>query len=107
MKEQPDSQWLEELLKEEEPYLDNDGFSKEVVEALPKKKRWSWKAKRRLVKATVILASGAAALFALSGLGVDPGQLEGVNPIAVMTVSVVGIAVAIAGACLWVVTDRV
>ena len=106
MKEQPDSQWVEELLKEEEPYLDNGGFSKRVVQSLPSRKRMTWRTKRRLIKMGAILAAGVAAIFAVSGLDLDLSILNRVNPIAVMTVSVVGMAAVIAGACLWVVSDR-
>ena len=107
MKEQPDNQWVEELLKDEEPYIDNDGFSKPVVESLLERKRMTWRTKRRMIKAGAILAAGAAAVFAIGGLDLDLSILNQVNPIAVMTVSVVGIAAVIAGACLWVVSDRV
>ena len=107
MKEQPDSQWLEELLKEEEPYLDNDGFSKQVVESLPQRRRWTWRTKRRLIKVMAVLGAGAAAAFALSGLELDLSLLSDFHPFTLMTLSIVGIAGAIATACIWVVTDRV
>ena len=107
MKEQPDSQWLEELLKEEEPYVDNDGFSKQVVKSLPKGKRWTWRTKRRLIKFGAVLAASVAAVIGISGLEVDSSVLESITPVVLMTLSVVGLALSIAGACLWIVSDRV
>ena len=106
MKEQPDSQWIEELLKDEEPYIDNDGFSKQVVDSLPKRKRWTWRTKRRLIKVGAVLAASAAALVGISGLELDLSVLNTVPPFVLMTISVVALAGAIAAACIWVVTDR-
>lgn len=106
MKEQPDSQWLEELLKDEEPYVDNDGFSKQVIESLPKRNRWTWRTKRRLIKVGAVLAASVAATIGISGLELDLSVLNAVPPFALMTLSVVAIAGTIAAACIWVVTDR-
>lgn len=105
MKEQPDNQWLEELLKKEEPYVDNDGFSKRVVGSLRKRKRMTWSAKRRLVKTTSIVVGVVASLSILSDLEVDYSFLQSIPPIALMVASAVGISIGIAGACIWIVTD--
>ena len=106
MKEQPDSQWLEELLKEEEPYVDNDGFSKKVVQSLPQRRRLTWRVKRRIIKILSILVGLSASLLILNGTDVDLGFLQSVPPVALVTLGALGVFGVITVACVWITSDR-
>jgi hypothetical protein len=106
MKEQPDNQWLEELLKEDESYIENDGFSRAVLKSLPKRKRMTWSAKRRLTKAFSAILGLVCCVVILSGIELDLGVLHGFYSTGLMTFFGIGVTALVTGFCLWVVFDR-
>lgn len=106
MKEQPDNKWLEILLEEEEPYRDNNGFSRKVVRALPKHRRLTWRLQRRLIKAVSVLAGLLLSLILLRGFDFPFDWLPPLPPLVWLTLSAVGVFGLLASACMWIVSDQ-
>lgn len=98
---------LKEILKQDESYIENDGFSNKVLGSLPKRKRMSWSAKRRLIKALSAILGLALSIMIIGGIEFDPEFLQGGYSTALMTFSAIGVSALLAVGCLWVVSDRV
>ena len=101
-----DNEQLENLLRDEEPYISNDGFSDRVVSALPRRRRLTWRIKRRIVKGVSAFAAIGTLLAILLSNGYSQEVLEiTTNPLFI-PVAMIGIFVTIGAACVWVMSDR-
>ena len=65
MSEQPQHDWLEDVLRRDPPYLDDDGFTARVVATLPKRRKRAW-LRGAILVGTAALGC-AIALFVLPG----------------------------------------
>jgi hypothetical protein len=65
MSEQPQRDWLEETLRHEPPYINDDGFTARVVATLPKRRNRVW------LRGAILV--GMAALGCVIALLVLPG----------------------------------
>lgn len=106
MTDEFDTDWLEKALKKEDPYIENNGFSKKVVESLPAKKLLSWSMKRRIVKGVVAACGLAIALGTVASAGAFPEVKQLLDSSFGITISFTALFVAIAGGCVWVSMDR-
>lgn len=106
MDEDNNIDWLEKALKKEEPYIDNNGFSQQVIESLPRRKRLSWRMKRRIVKGAVMLCGLATVLGVAATMDIIPEIQELLKGPMGITLLSISFFVAITGSCVWVSSDR-
>jgi hypothetical protein len=66
MNEQPQRDWLENVLRQEPPYINDDGFTARVVATLPKRRNRAW------LRGTILV--GMAVLGCIIALLVLPGE---------------------------------
>ncbi len=97
---------IERVLREEEPYLENDGFSQRVVDALPRGKRLTWSAKRRLVKGLMALIGTVATVAILLSGPLPPEIRKAMENPMLIAFAITSACVAIGGVCAWVMSDR-
>ena len=65
MSEKPNQDWLEQILRREQPYINDQGFTTRVVAALPAKhKSTVWKP---VLLTTMALIGGVIAIVAMNG----------------------------------------
>ena len=106
MNDEFDFERLEKALREEEPYIPNEGFSARVLTTLPRHRRLSYRARRKLMKALSAAAGLAVALPILSGAGfLPPIATLSTQLIPLISLSIL-LPLAIAVACLWIASDR-
>jgi hypothetical protein len=107
MKDQERDEALEEWLRSPEAHLENEGFSHRVLEALPRRRRLTWRAKRRWVKGISVVV-GLTVFVAVGGAADMMDWMRGwVSGAAWLSVLIVSVPLAIGASCVWACSDRV
>lgn len=90
MDQQPLEEWLDARLREESPYIDDDGFTARVAQQLPARRRQSRLLRNAILLCATLLATGIA--YVLTGGGAFLG-----NAAAFLVAMPLGTVCAIAG----------